>query len=121
MSGNIIMCDGCEKVESKREVHGWFSVSVYITKPTQEQWEAANDTPEGRMTIEAAGIKPAEQPAIIGGDFCCMECLIKYYSEQKSVKDTMEAPPLDPRSAGEVGDAPPPPKPFGWDDNSGYM
>lgn len=125
MSTQIVQCDCCEKVAKQTDAHGWLDVRVWVTKPTQEQFDAAMANPENQIRAKEYDIKPAPTPALVGGDFCTMSCLLKYYSEQDAVRHAIESDAVEP-DRGASGPTTTEPerdtkKPPPWPENRGYM
>jgi hypothetical protein len=104
MSSDIVQCDQCGKVVKIQEAHGWLEVKVYMTKPTQEQYDAYMQHPQSKAHIIANDIRPAPLPPMVYGDFCSMDCIVKFYKEQNSVKQLVEtgAAEYDPDSVKEL-------------------
>jgi hypothetical protein len=90
MSSNIVQCDQCGKVVKMQEAHGWLEVKVYMTKPTQEQYDAYMQHPQAAAHVIANDIRPAPLPPMVYGDFCSMDCIVKFYKEQNSVRQLVE-------------------------------
>ena len=96
MSTAIVQCDQCGKVVKQKDAHGWVDVRVWVTKPTNKEFEDAMRSLEGQMAMEDA--EPAPRPPIEGGDFCQLYCLVKFYEGQQDRK--VEEEPKAPETLG---------------------
>jgi hypothetical protein len=134
MASNIVQCDECGKVTKQDDAHGWFDVRVFITKPTPEQYEMYKQNPMAEVQMRLQDVRPAELPALIGGDFCTLECLSAYYNKQRDLRELLESEPVEKgqpeAEAGSFTDmvekhtrqvAPPPPQMGEGRGHEGYI
>ena len=82
MTTGIVQCNFCEKVVKERDAHGWLDVRVWVTKPTKDAVEQMKMDPSMAQMLERQGITGADLPALVGGDFCCLEHLVRFYQAQ---------------------------------------
>lgn len=95
MATGIVQCDHCQRVVKQEEAHGWLDVRVYVTKPDNETLERMKQDPTIAKLLDARGVTAAELPALIGGDFCCVDHLVKFYEAQRTLEEMHKPPEVE--------------------------
>lgn len=86
MATGLLRCDHCEKIAKQQDAHGWLEVKVLVSKPSPEMMEMMRTDPQMAKVLDAQGITSADLPALIGGDFCTTDCLVKFYEAQRTLE-----------------------------------
>lgn len=82
MTTGIVQCNFCERVVKERDAHGWLDVRVWVTKPTKDAVEQMRMDPSMAQMLDRQGITGSDLPALVGGDFCSLDHLVRFYQAQ---------------------------------------
>jgi hypothetical protein len=99
VSTDIVQCDNCGKVSKVADVHGWFEVRTYVTRPTQEYYDALPEQFRSQLPQE---LSPKPLPFKVGGDFCTIACLVKYAQAHQTMGEAFGEVPAAPKEAPEA-------------------
>lgn len=104
MATGLVRCDHCQKTVEQQEAHGWMDVRVWVTKMSPENLERMKQDPQMARLLESQGIEGADLPALVGGDFCCLDHLVQFYQAQQTLENmptTEDTPKSDKHAAFE--------------------